>query len=40
MDGTASVGSETDFARGDHRHPSDTNKVSKSGDTMTGILTC
>lgn len=40
MDGTASVGSETDFARGDHRHPSDTSKVSKSGDTMTGILTC
>lgn len=40
MDGTASVGSETNFARGDHRHPSDTSKVSKSGDTMTGILTC
>lgn len=40
MDGTASVGSETDFARGDHRHPSDTSKVSKSGDTMTGTLTC
>lgn len=29
MDGTASVGSETAFARGDHRHPSDTTKVDK-----------
>ena len=26
MDGTASAGSETKFARGDHRHPSDTSK--------------
>lgn len=26
MDGTASVGSETAFARGDHRHPSDASK--------------
>lgn len=26
MDGTASVGTETAFARGDHRHPSDTSK--------------
>lgn len=29
MDGTASVGTETAFARGDHRHPSDTTKVDK-----------
>lgn len=29
MDGTADVGKETAFARGDHRHPSDTNKVDK-----------
>lgn len=36
--GTASVGSETAYARGDHVHPSDTAKVSKSGDTMTGEL--
>ena len=26
MDGTASVGSETRFARGDHRHPTDTSR--------------
>ena len=26
MDGTAAVGTETTFARGDHRHPSDTSK--------------
>lgn len=38
MDGTAAVGSELAFARGDHVHPSDTKKVSKSGDTMTGNL--
>ena len=30
MDGTASVGSETNYARGDHRHPSDTTKVNVS----------
>ncbi len=29
MDGTATVGTETAFARGDHVHPSDTNKVDK-----------
>ena len=29
MDGTASVGTELTFARGDHRHPSDTTKVDK-----------
>lgn len=29
MDGTAAVGSELAFARGDHVHPSDTNKVDK-----------
>ena len=39
MDGTAAVGTETTFAKGDHVHPSDTSKVSKSGDTMTGKLT-
>ncbi len=36
MDGTASAGTSNSYARGDHRHPSDSNKVSKSGDTMTG----
>lgn len=39
MDGTASVGTELAFARGDHRHPSDTAKLDKSGGTMTGMLT-
>lgn len=29
MDGTAAVGSESAFARGDHVHPSDTTKVDK-----------
>lgn len=29
MDGEASVGTENAFARGDHRHPSDTSKVDK-----------
>ena len=38
MDGTASYGSGTDYARANHVHPSDTAKVSKSGDTMTGNL--
>lgn len=38
MDGTAAVGVETAFARGDHVHPSDTTKVNKAGDTMSGAL--
>ena len=38
MDGEASAGQEGAYARGDHRHPSDTSKVSKTGDTMTGPL--
>lgn len=29
MDGTATAGTETAFARGDHVHPSDTTKVDK-----------
>lgn len=29
MDGTAAIGTETAFARGDHVHPSDTTKVDK-----------
>ena len=36
MDGEAAVGTETAFARGDHRHPSDTNKVSKATNPTTG----
>lgn len=38
MDGTAAVGTEMAFARGDHVHPSDTKKLNKSGDTMSGAL--
>lgn len=38
MDGTAAVGTELAFARGDHVHPSDTKKLDKSGGTMTGNL--
>lgn len=33
MDGTAAVGSETNFARGDHRHPTDTSRASASSLT-------
>lgn len=32
MDGTAAVGSETAFARGDHVHPKDTSKLSTNGN--------
>lgn len=32
MDGTAAVGTETAFARGDHRHPSDTSKQNVIND--------
>lgn len=39
MDGTGAAGSATTYARGDHVHPSDTTKVNKAGDTMTGNLT-
>lgn len=35
MDGTASVGTETAFARGDHRHPSDTSKQDVISDLAT-----
>lgn len=35
MDGTAATGSELAFARGDHRHPSDTNKADKA-TTLAG----
>lgn len=37
MDGTASVGTETAFARGDHRHPTDTSRAAASDLTnVTG----
>jgi hypothetical protein len=38
MDGTAAPGVATLLTRGDHVHPSDTSRVAKSGDTMTGPL--
>lgn len=37
--GTASVGSETAYARGDHVHPRDTSKFNISGGTITGATT-
>lgn len=39
MDGTAAVGTELAFARGDHVHPSDTSKMNVSGGTFTGAVT-
>lgn len=37
MDGIPSVGSELKYARGDHRHPSDTSKANKpSGNVVAG----
>ena len=39
MDGAGSAGTGANYSRGDHVHPSDTSKVSKTGDTITGDLT-
>lgn len=36
MDGTASTGTETAFARGDHIHPKDTSKANLASPTFTG----
>ena len=36
--GTQSVGTLNTVARADHIHPTDTSRVAKSGDTMTGVL--
>lgn len=36
MDGTATVGTETAFARGDHVHPHDTTKANLASPTFTG----
>lgn len=38
MDGVGSAGTGGNYSRGDHVHPSDTSKVDKAGDTMTGPL--
>ena len=39
MDGVGSAGTGGNYSRGDHVHPSDSSKVNKSGDTITGDLT-
>lgn len=39
MDGTAEVGSETAFARGDHRHPTDTSRAPLASPAFTGTPT-
>lgn len=36
MDGTATTGTETAFARGDHIHPKDTSKADLASPTFTG----
>ncbi len=38
MNGAQSVGSLNTVARGDHVHPTDTSRVAKAGDTMSGSL--
>jgi Chaperone of endosialidase len=38
MDGAAAVGAVSKYAREDHVHPTDTSRVAKAGDTMTGDL--
>lgn len=38
MDGTGAVGTSSKYAREDHKHPSDTTKLDKSGGTLTGTL--
>lgn len=38
MDGVATIGASGKWADGAHIHPSDTSRVSKAGDTMTGSL--
>jgi len=38
MDGVAAPGIATPYSREDHIHPSDTSRVAKAGDTMTGLL--
>ena len=35
MDGTAAVGTSAKYARGDHKHPSDTAKLNKTAELQT-----
>lgn len=39
MDGTAAVGTETKYARGDHRHPTDTTRAPLDDPTFTTRVT-
>ena len=39
MDGTAAAGTETAFARGDHRHPTDTSRAPLASPEFTGTPT-
>lgn len=39
MDGTAAVGSETKWAKGDHVHPTDTSRAPIASPTFTGTVT-
>ena len=39
MDGMASIGSETTFARGDHVHPTDTSRLATDGDAKNTTVT-
>ena len=39
MDGTATAGTETAFARGDHVHPTDTSRAPLASPALTGIPT-
>ena len=39
MDGTASAGSSTSYARGDHRHPTDTSRAPLASPALTGTPT-
>ena len=39
MDGTASPGSSTDYAKGDHVHPTDTSRAPLASPALTGTPT-
>lgn len=39
MDGTATVGAETTYARGNHIHPTDTSRAPTASPTFTGTVT-
>lgn len=39
MDGTATLGNEQRYARGDHVHPTDTSRAPVASPTFTGVVT-